>query len=88
MSGVLWDGERIHLRSGAALRIARRLRPPWNLAAVFFVIPRFLRDPIYDLIARNRYRWFGKKDECMIPTPEIRQRFIEDNSKFSMQNSK
>ena len=84
-SVVLWEGERVHLRSGAALRIARRLRFPWNLTALFLVVPRFLRDPVYDLVARNRYRWFGRKDECMIPTPEIRQRFIDESSTISTQ---
>jgi len=67
----------LYTRSTAALRIARRLRLPWRLARIFLGIPAPMRDPIYDLIAANRYRWFGRKDECMIPTPDVRQRFLD-----------
>ena len=48
----------------------------WPVLAVFKILPRFVRDNIYDYIAANRYRWFGKKDQCMIPTPELRSRFL------------
>lgn len=68
---------RVYDRSTAALEIARLLGPPWSLFYVFRIVPRFLRDAIYNLIARYRYRLFGKKDECMIPTPELRARFLE-----------
>ena len=59
------------------LGIARRLPFPWSLAVVFFVIPPFLRDPIYSWIARNRYRWFGKRETCMVPTKELRAKFLD-----------
>ena len=72
---LVQDGT-LYKRSDAVLRIARRLRFPWMLSSVFLVLPRFLRDPVYNFVGRNRYRWFGKKDECMIPTPEIRERFL------------
>jgi predicted DCC family thiol-disulfide oxidoreductase YuxK len=73
---VLVDEGRLYVRSSAALRIARGLRFPWPLAWVFMVVPRPIRDWVYDLIARHRYAWFGKRDECMVPTSEVRGRFL------------
>ena len=73
---VLVEGGRAFERSSAALRIARRLQFPWRLLYGFVVVPRFLRDAVYDFVARRRYRWFGKKDVCMVPTPELRARFL------------
>ena len=73
---VLVDDGRAYQRSTAALRIARRLRFPWSLGWAFVVVPRFVRDAVYDFVARHRYRWFGKKDVCMVPTPELRARFL------------
>ncbi len=64
-------------KSTAALKIAKQLRMPINFLVVFFVIPRFIRNWIYDLIAQKRYDWFGKKNECMIPTKELRSKFLE-----------
>ena len=77
MSSVILvaDGH-VQTRSGAALRIARRLRFPWPLLYGFIILPPPLRNLVYDYIARNRYKWFGKKEECMVPTPEIRERFL------------
>ncbi len=66
-------------KSTAALRIARRLSALWPLLYAAILIPRFLRDPIYAWIARNRYRWFGKKDVCELPTPELKSRFIGES---------
>ena len=74
---VLIDDGRVFTRSTAALRIARRLRFPWPLLYGLIVVPRPLRDFLYDWVARNRYRWFGKRDSCMLPTPELRARFLE-----------
>jgi len=76
---VLVDDGRLYVRSTAALRIARRLRFPWPLLWLFMAVPRPLRDWVYDLIARRRYGWFGKRDTCMVPTKEIRDRFLEMN---------
>jgi predicted DCC family thiol-disulfide oxidoreductase YuxK len=73
---ILVEGDRVYDRSSAAIRIARSLGFPWSLAVIGFVVPRFVRDAIYGVIARNRYRWFGKKDVCMVPTPELRARFL------------
>jgi predicted DCC family thiol-disulfide oxidoreductase YuxK len=64
-------------KSDAALEIAKNLQQPWPLLYAFKIVPRFFRDWIYDLIAKNRYLWFGKKDSCMIPTQELKSRFIE-----------
>jgi predicted DCC family thiol-disulfide oxidoreductase YuxK len=73
---VLVEGDSFFTRSTAALRIARRLKAPWPIFYALIVLPLFLRDFFYALIAKHRYRWFGKKEECMIPTPEIRSRFL------------
>ena len=74
---VLIDDGRAFFRSSAALRIARRLRFPWPLLYVLVVVPRPIRDWVYDLIARNRYRWFGQRDQCLVPGPGIRERFLD-----------
>ncbi|MDQ3036720.1 MAG: thiol-disulfide oxidoreductase DCC family protein [Myxococcota bacterium] len=73
---VLIDGDEVYERSGAALRIARRLRAPWGLLYAFWIVPWFLRDALYRVIARNRYRWFGRSEQCRVPTPELRERFL------------
>ena len=76
---VLVEGEGVGLwvRSTAALRIARGLRWPWPTVYAFLIVPRPVRDWVYDVVARHRYQWFGKRDVCMIPTPETNDRFLE-----------
>ncbi|GAA0193571.1 thiol-disulfide oxidoreductase DCC family protein [Halobaculum roseum] len=74
---VLVDADGTHRKSAAALRIARRLDPPWHLLWALRVVPRRLRDAAYDLIAEYRYDVFGRRDACEIPEPEIRERFAE-----------
>ncbi len=74
---VLLSEGKVHKKSGAALRIAGKLNGLYPLLKAFLIIPPFIRDGVYDIIARNRYKWFGKRDECRIPTPELRSRFIE-----------
>ena len=74
---VLVEGDSAWAESTAVLRIVRYLRGAWPLLTVFLVVPRPLRDLIYRWIARNRYRWFGKKDSCWLPTPDLRARFLE-----------
>jgi len=64
-------------KSTAALQIAKQLSNPYPLFSVFLVLPRFLRDWGYDFVAKNRYGWFGKKESCMIPTPELKSLFID-----------
>jgi len=77
-SVVLIEGSRVFTRSMAALRIARRLRFPWPAAYAFVIVPRPIRDALYDVVARRRYRWFGRRDACMVPTPELRTRFLAE----------
>ena len=64
---LLWMDGKLYDRSTAALRIALKLRFPWPLLGVFLVVPRFLRDPIYDVVARYRVRWFGRRHTCYLP---------------------
>ncbi len=73
---VFMEKGRVYVRSSGALRIARQLRFPWPVLSVLLIVPAFLRDWAYKIFARNRYKWFGKKTECMIPSPEIRARFL------------
>ncbi len=71
------DGEAL-TKSDAALRLAQHLRGGWRALRLFRFLPRPVRDWGYDILARNRYRWFGRYDTCMVPSPEIRDRFIVD----------
>jgi predicted DCC family thiol-disulfide oxidoreductase YuxK len=73
----LVESGRIYWKSDAALRISRGLGWPWNLFAVFLIVPRFVRDGVYDFIAARRYRWFGKRETCMVATDDVRSRFLE-----------
>lgn len=75
-SVVLYYKGRLFAKSDATLNIARLLDGAWKLCYAGIILPRFVRNAMYDLVARNRYKWFGKKDECMIPSPELRARFI------------
>ncbi|AUP81407.1 thiol-disulfide oxidoreductase DCC family protein [Flavivirga eckloniae] len=64
-------------KSTAALKVAQHLGFPQSLMSVFFIIPPFIRNWVYDYIAKNRYKWYGKKDACMIPTPELKRKFLD-----------
>ena len=75
-SMILLENGRVHTRSTAALRIAKSLRFPWPIMYVFVIVPRPLRNWMYDFIAARRYRWFGKRETCMLPTPELQSRFL------------
>ncbi|TMW71562.1 thiol-disulfide oxidoreductase DCC family protein [Alteribacter natronophilus] len=75
-SMVLIDKGKYYLRSAAALRIARHLRGLWKLVYVFIIVPPPVRNAVYSLIARNRIRWFGKKQSCALPSPDVRKRFL------------
>ena len=66
------------MKSDAALTVASYLKLPWSILKFLGVLPKFLRDPVYDWIAKNRYRWFGKDTSCLIPTPELENRFYQD----------
>ena len=67
----------IDYKSTAALKVANKLGFPQSLMSIFFIIPPFIRNWVYDYIAKNRYKWYGKKDACMIPTPELKSKFLE-----------
>jgi predicted DCC family thiol-disulfide oxidoreductase YuxK len=74
---VIEDDGRVFMRSDAVLRVGRRLRFPWPLAAyAAAVVPRVIRDWIYDQVARRRYQWFGRREACMAPAPRLRDRFL------------
>lgn len=76
-SVILIENGRIYTGSTAALRIAKRLTFPWRLLYGFIIVPRFIREPIYNYIAKNRYRWFGKDDVCFMPTQKLKSRFLD-----------
>ncbi|MEM7106890.1 MAG: DCC1-like thiol-disulfide oxidoreductase family protein [Bacteroidota bacterium] len=75
---LLTANGKVRTKSSAALYIAKGLSGLWPLLFIFIILPKFIRDLVYDFVARNRYRWFGKSDQCRMPTPELTQRFIVD----------
>lgn len=75
-SMVFFEAGRLYERSDAALRVARYLRAPYRLLAWLRVTPRVLRDAIYRFVARHRYRWFGQRESCLLPTDDLRGRFL------------
>lgn len=76
-SVICWDAGRIYTKSDAVLHLARYLRQPWPLFSVFRVLPRGLRNALYDIVAKRRYQWFGRRTTCMVPTANLRSRFLE-----------
>ena len=75
---VLYEpGISYYYKSTAALHIAKGLSGIFTLATIFTILPTGLRDFVYDYVARNRYEWYGKKESCMIPTPELKAKFLE-----------
>jgi predicted DCC family thiol-disulfide oxidoreductase YuxK len=77
-SVVLIKNDKAFLRSNAALEITKDLSGLWPLLYTFKIIPAFIRDYFYNLVSKNRYRFFGKRDTCMLPSAEVKARFIED----------
>jgi predicted DCC family thiol-disulfide oxidoreductase YuxK len=73
---VLVSGNTAFAKATAALYISRHLGGLWPLLYSLIIIPKFITDAVYDFIARNRYRWFGKKESCMIPTSELKSKFL------------
>ena len=71
------DGERVFIRSDAALRVASYLGGAWKLLLIFRIVPRPVRDFFYNLCAKYRYKFFGKYDSCMLPSPDVRSRFLD-----------
>ena len=77
-SVVLVEDGKLYTRTTASLRIAKRLRFPWPILYGLIVIPRPVRNWLYDQFARRRYRWFGKRESCVVPTPDVRSRFVAE----------
>ena len=75
-SFLLLQDDTIFYKSTAALKVARQIKSSWKLLYIFMIVPKFIRDAVYSWIAANRYKWFGKKEVCMIPTPELQARFL------------
>lgn len=75
-SVILYKNGKVYKQSDAVLLIARQLSGLWSVFFVLIIFPRPIRNVVYNWIARNRYRWFGKRDMCMIPSPEIKHRFL------------
>ena len=78
-SVILIEDGKAYTHSTAALRVARKLKGAWSWFYGFVVVPKFIRDAAYKLFAKNRYKMFGKQEACMMPTPEIRSRFLAMN---------
>ncbi|MEI3600821.1 MULTISPECIES: thiol-disulfide oxidoreductase DCC family protein [unclassified Oceanobacillus] len=76
-SFVLIKDDRVFLKSDATLRICRHLKCPWKLLTILLIIPKPIRNAVYSIIAKNRYKFLGKRDSCAIPSREIRSRFLD-----------
>ncbi|MEH7331950.1 thiol-disulfide oxidoreductase DCC family protein [Neobacillus drentensis] len=76
-SFVLIENNKPYLKSTAALKVCMKLRGTWRLFSLFIVIPKPFRDFVYGVIANNRYKWFGKKESCLVPLPEWKDRFLD-----------
>jgi len=75
-SFILIANGKVYKRSTAGLMVYSKLPLRWKWTQLFWIVPPFIRDGVYNLIARNRYRWFGRKEACMIPTPDVKSRFL------------
>jgi predicted DCC family thiol-disulfide oxidoreductase YuxK len=76
-SFIIIDSGKLYAKSTAALHLYNKLPWYWKWTQLFWIFPKFLRDAIYNLIARNRYKWFGKKQECMVPSADVKERFLD-----------
>lgn len=74
---ILLENSKIYTKSTAVLRIARKLQFPVNMLYGLIIFPKFIRDTVYDYVSRNRYKWFGKREECWLPTQELKSRFLK-----------
>lgn len=73
---VFIENNKAYTKSSAAIRISKYLGGAYPLFGVFIIVPKFIRNWVYDYVAKNRYKWYGKKDQCMIPTPELKKKFL------------
>jgi predicted DCC family thiol-disulfide oxidoreductase YuxK len=75
-SFVFIDDGIAYTQSTAAIKVCKYLSGAWPLCKILIIVPKFIRDGLYNWVAKNRYKWFGQKETCMIPTPEVRARFL------------
>jgi len=75
-SFILVENDKLYTRSTAALRVLKHLGGGWSFWYALTIVPKFIRDAIYNWIAKNRYAWFGKKEECWLPKPELKAKFL------------
>jgi predicted DCC family thiol-disulfide oxidoreductase YuxK len=74
---IVIEKQSVYIKSSAALQISRKLTGFWSFFSILRVFPPLFRDYLYDLVAKNRYNWFGKRDSCMLPTAEMKKRFLD-----------
>lgn len=74
---IYQNDQKVYIKSRAAVELLIELGGFWKIAGIFKLIPKGLVDIVYDFIAKNRYRWFGRKSECLVPTADIKSRFLE-----------
>ena len=77
-SFILYANDKIYTRSTAALMVSKKLNGLLPGMYAFMIVPAFIRNAVYDLVARNRYKWFGKKESCWLPTPELKGLFVDE----------
>lgn len=77
---IFIDNDKVYLKSQGALRITKYLKGFWPLLYGLIIIPQFIRNGVYDYVAKNRYQWFGKKESCMVPNVELKSLFIDDEN--------
>ena len=75
-SVILISDEKIYSKSSAILRVLKLLGGFYSIGIIFYIIPKFIRDKIYDFVAKNRYKWYGKRESCMLPNKELKNRFL------------
>jgi predicted DCC family thiol-disulfide oxidoreductase YuxK len=76
-SFMLVESDKLYTHSSGALRMLKYLGNGWQLLYAFIIVPKFIRDGVYNIIAKNRYKWFGKKEECWIPSAELKAKFLD-----------
>ena len=73
---ILIIDEKKYSKSSAVLRVAKQLGGFYSIGIIFYIIPKFIRDKVYDFVAKNRYKWYGKRESCMLPSKELKNRFL------------